>query len=114
MPTKVFTLTETTDKTGYVLGVFADRAMAIDAARSHARQRIERCHAIDAKTFGADVPAGTYVLVINEPDAHANISIVHQPSGETDGMAWQIWPFDVIERYPSDEAEQSDLFVVAE
>ena len=90
-----------------------DRAAAIDAARSHARHRIERCRAIDEKTFVADVPVGTYALVVHEPDAHVNISIAHQPSAETDGMAWQIGPFKVIERASPDDAEPPGLFVIA-
>jgi hypothetical protein len=113
MTATVFTLTETTDKSGYVLGVFADRAMAIDAARSHARHRIERCRAIDEKIFGAPVPMDEYDLIVNEPDTHANIAIVHRPSGEADGMAWQIWPFETIAQVSLAEAEQTDLFPIA-
>ena len=47
MPSSVVTLTETTARTGYVLGVFTDFTMAVDAARSHARHRIDWCNAAD-------------------------------------------------------------------
>ena len=99
MPAKVYTLTETTDRAGYVLGVFADRTLAVDAAMSHARWRIERCLASDTKSFGGQVPEGTYSAVMTAPDEHAKLVIVHQPSGETDPVSWQIWPFDELSRH---------------
>ena len=108
MASKVYTLTETTDRTGYVLGVFAERAMALDAARSWARHRIDHCLRQDEATLGRPVPADTYVIAADEPDEHAKISIIHQPSGETDGLAWQIWPFDVVERERHEHAEIAD------
>ena len=110
MPTTVFTLTETTDRTGYVIGVFAERGMALDAGHSHARHRIDRCRASDERTFGQPVLADTYDIVVREPDAHANITSVHAPSGEIDTVAWQIWPFEIIQPEASTEPEQCDLF----
>ena len=114
MTARVYTLAETTDRTGYTLGVFAERALAIDAARSHAELRIARCVAADLNTFGRDVPAGTYVTSLVEPDEHARLVIVHKPSGEEDDVRWQIWPFDVIEPPNPADAVQTDLFAAGE
>ncbi len=114
MAARVYTLTETTNRTGYTLGVFADRALAIDAARLHAEQRIARCVEADLNILGRDVPAGTYVTSLVEPDEHARLVIVHQPSGEEDDVRWQIWPFDVIEPPNASDAVQTDLFAPGE
>jgi hypothetical protein len=110
MTARVYTLTETTDRTGFALGVFAERVLAIEAALSHAEYRIARCIAADEKTFGRPVPEGTYVTSLVEPDEHAKVVIVHRPSGEEDGTAWQIWPFDVVERPGLSDAVQHGLF----
>ena len=114
MTTKVYTLTETTDRTGYPLGVFADRDMAIDVAYSHATLRIARCIAQDENTFGKPVAEGTYFSSLTSPDEHVKLVIVHQPSGEEDGVAWQIWPFDIVEPECAGEALQAELFATAE
>ena len=114
MTARVYTLTETTDRTGYTLGVFAERRLAIDAAYSHAEQRIARCIAADVNTFGRDFPSGTYVASHIEPDEYARLVIVHQPSGEEDDVRWQIWPFDVIEPPNPFDAVQTNLFAAAE
>lgn len=110
MTTRVYTLTETTGRTGFTLGVFAERAMAIDAALSHAAYRIARCIAVDAGILGRPAPEGTYVPSLLEPDEHAKLVILHQPSGEADDLAWQIWPFDVVERPSPSDAVQTELF----
>ena len=114
MTTRVYTLTETTDRTGFTLGVFAARSLAIDAARAHAEQRIARCIAADESTFGRAVPAGTYTAALVDPDDHAKLVIVHRPSGEEDDVRWQIWPFDIIEPPDLSDAVQTDLFAAAE
>ena len=96
MPDTVVTLTEITDRTGYVLAVFSDLGLAIDAARSHARQRIERCNIADEKLLGTANPPGTYEIAMNHDNLRANIFITHRPSGEVDAVQWQIRTFEVI------------------
>jgi hypothetical protein len=113
MALNVYTVTETTDRTGYVLGVFAERAMALDAGLSWAQHRINHCLRQDEAVLGHPPPADTYVIAVDEPDEHASITIIHQPSGETDGLAWQIWPFDVVERERPDHAQIVDPLVDA-
>lgn len=98
MRSKVFTLTETTGETGFVLGVFADKALALDAARSWANHRLRRCQQQDEATFGHRPAEGTYAVVETEQGEHVELSIVHAASGEADSLAWQIRPFDVARR----------------
>jgi hypothetical protein len=113
MPATVYTLTETTDRTGHVLAVFADREQAIVAARSHAKHRIDRCIAMDIKTFREPVPPGTYeAVLITEPE-QARFVVRHGPSGELDAVAWHIWPFDVIEPARPPVAHADDRRIAA-
>ncbi len=107
MPATVFTLAETTDRTGYVVAVFRDREMAIDAARSHALHRAQRCRQQDARTFGlsADHP-NEYEVMVRVIGEITDVVVVHIPSGEDDAVSWHIRAFDVVERTGA-EAVQS-------
>jgi len=58
MPSIAYAVMETNGRSGFVIGVFADRGMAIDAARSWALHRARRCRETDLKTLGAS-GAGT-------------------------------------------------------
>lgn len=104
----IFILTETTDRTGYTLAVFADCAMALDAARSHGRHRAERCRAGDAMTFGKSEPTETYQIVVTRQEPNATIFLVHVPSGERDACAWHVNAFDVVEPCTASEVELFD------
>lgn len=108
MPSKVYTLTETNGRTGFVVGVFAERATALETARSWADYRLARILVQDEKTFGRPVEPGTYFITVSEPDEHASVTIIHRPSGEADDMAWQIWPFDVVEPGEAEDADAID------
>jgi len=97
MPTKVYTLTETTDRTGYVLAVFADCEQAIEVARSNADHRIRRCIATDEKLFNATVGPATYEAVLLSECEQSRVVIRYRPTGEHDAIAWHISPFDIVE-----------------
>ena len=98
MPATVFTLAESSDRTGYVLGVFADRDRAIAAARSSAIVRVERCRMQDVKSFGVGADRqDDYEIVLRVVGETTDVVIAHIPSGENDGMSWQIRAFEVIE-----------------
>jgi len=104
----VYVLVETDDRSGLVIGVFADRGMAIDAARSWALIRARRCREMDLKTFGASV-AGTYEVVVDECDTRTRVSVLHCPSGERDDCAWHVSPFEIVGPPSRAEAEQPEL-----
>jgi len=53
MPTTVYTLLCQTDRTGQVLGVFADRVHAAEIARSCATTHAEKLRRQDQQTFKA-------------------------------------------------------------
>ena len=108
MPATVHVLFETNDQTGFVIGVFADRGMAIDAARSWAQRRARRCHEMDLKTFGP-AGAGTYRVIIDVSGDRAHVSVVHCPSGEHDDCAWHISPFEIVEQPIRARFEQPEL-----
>jgi hypothetical protein len=98
MPATVFTLAESSDRTGYVLGVFVDRNRAIAAARSNAIVRVERCRIQDTKIFGVGADRhDDYEIVLRVIGETTDVVIAHVPSGENDGMSWQIRAFEVIE-----------------
>jgi hypothetical protein len=99
MPDKVYTLTETTDRSGsgFVIGVFADLDQAIDAARSNAAHQIRRCIASEERLFNTLVAPGTYEAVLLRNRDDARLVIRHRPSGEQEWVAWHISPFEVIE-----------------
>jgi len=104
MPATVFTLTETTDQTGYVLGVFAEYHLAISAAHSWAAHRIDRCVAMDTKSFGPQHP-NTYRITLHPTGGtDVDVCIAHCPSGETDAVRWQIRQFEVIEQQAPGQA----------
>jgi hypothetical protein len=113
MTASVVTLTETTERTGYVLGVFSDFSMALDAARSNARRRIDRCNAADEKTFGGPNPPDTYAIVVNSDRSRADVFIAHRPSGDVDLVRWQLRTFEIIEPVALTEPQQPDLFPLA-
>jgi hypothetical protein len=98
MPATVFTLAESSNRTGYVLGVFADRERAIAAARANAIVRAERCRIQDIETFGVSADwQDDYEIVLRVVGETTDVVIAHVPSGENDGMSWQIRAFEVIE-----------------
>ena len=112
MPATVHVLLETNDRTGFVIGVFADRGMAIDAARSWAQRRARRCHEMDLKTLGP-AGAGTYDVIIDESGDRAHVSVGHCPSGERDDCAWHISPFEIVESPSHAGCEQPELLAKA-
>ena len=98
MPATVFTLAESSDRTGYVLGVFADRDRAIAAARANAAVRAERCRMQDIKIFDVGTDRqDEYEIVLRVVGETTDVVTAHVPSGENDGMSWQIRAFEVIE-----------------
>ena len=98
MAATVFTLAESSGRTGYVLGVFADRDRAIAAARANAIVRAERCRIQDIKTFGVGADRqDDSEIVLRVVGETTGLVIAHVPSGESDGMSRQIRAFEVIE-----------------
>ncbi|MBN9560431.1 MAG: hypothetical protein J0H14_06830 [Alphaproteobacteria bacterium] len=98
MPATVFTLAESSDRTGYVLGVFANRDRAIAAARANVIVRAARCRIQDVKTFGVGADRqDDYEIILRVVGETTDVVIAHVPSGENDGMRWQIRAFEVIE-----------------
>jgi hypothetical protein len=104
----VYILMEANGRSGFVIGVFADRGMAIDAARSWALHRARRSREADLKTFGAS-DTGTYEVVVDECDARTRVSVLHRPSGERDDCAWHVSPVEIVGPPSRAEAEQPDL-----
>jgi len=66
MPTTVYMLLCQTDRTGQVLGVFADRAHAADIARCCAATHAEKLRRQDQQTFKAPVAADIYQVHVED------------------------------------------------
>ena len=66
MPTTVYTLVCQTDRTGHVLGVFADRAHAAEIARANAAMYAEKLRRQDEKTFKAPVAGDVYQVHVED------------------------------------------------
>jgi hypothetical protein len=95
MPATVYVLFETSHQTGSVIGVFAARNRAIEAALSWALWRARRCHEMDLKTYGP-ADAASYDVVVSESEGHTRVGVVHCPSGEPDDFVWRVSPTEII------------------
>jgi hypothetical protein len=79
MPTIVYTLLCQTDRTGQVLGVFADRAHAAETARCCAAAHTEKLRRQDQQTFKAPVAADIYQVHFDGPDSNVTVSPPSHP-----------------------------------
>ena len=75
MPTTVYTLFCQTDRTGHVLGVFADRAYAAEIARGYAADHAEKLRRQDQQTFKAPVAADIYQVHVEDLDSNVTVSV---------------------------------------
>ncbi len=104
MSTIVYTLTETNNRTGFVIAVFYDYAIALDVAQSHATTRIARCVASDARLQDGNPDPDAYAIQVEHGGKCANVAIVHVASGELDDCRWHIRECTVVE--PATPPEQ--------
>lgn len=66
MSTNVHALTETNGRTGFVIAIFFDDTMAVDAARSHAKARVARCVASDARLQDGNPEPDAYTIRVEQ------------------------------------------------
>jgi hypothetical protein len=78
MPTTVYTSLCQTDRTGEVLGVFADRAHAAETARCCAAAHAEKLRRQDQQTFKASIAADIYEVHVDDLDSNVTVSIRHR------------------------------------
>jgi hypothetical protein len=97
MPSKVYTLTQTNNRTGFVIGVFTNRAQAIEAAQSHADHTIRRFVFAAGHLVTPPDTADNYETQLVTTDDRTKLVIRYRPTDELDWVSWDIWPFDVIE-----------------
>jgi hypothetical protein len=115
MPSRVYTLTQTNNRTGFVIGVFADRNQAIDAALLHAERMIQRYGFLAGNLLMPAHSADKYGIQIVTDDDRLKLYIVYRPTDELDLVSWDIWPFDVIEpAAPLADGTPADQRVAAE
>ena len=96
MPTTVYTLLCQTDRTGEVLGVFADRAHAAEIARANAAMHAETLRRQDEKTFKAPVAADVYEVHVEDLDSDLTVFIRHRFLDEPETYRWLVHGFEIL------------------
>ena len=96
MPTTVYMLLCQTDRTGQVLGVFADRAHAADIARCCAATHAEKLRRQDQHTFTAPVAADIYQVPVEDLDSNVTVSVRHRFLDEPESFRWLVHGFEIV------------------
>ena len=96
MPTTVYTLLCQTDRTGYVLGVFADRAHATEIARANAAMHAEKLRRQDEKTFKAAVAGDVYQVNVEDFGSDLTVFIRHRFLDEPESYRWLVHGFEIV------------------
>jgi hypothetical protein len=96
MPTTVYTLLCQTDRTGQVLGVFADRVHAAEIARSCAATHAEKLRRQDQQTFKAPVAADIYQVHVEDLDSDVTVFIRHRFLDEPESYRWLVHEFEIV------------------
>jgi len=96
MPTTVYTLLCQSDRTGQVLGVFADRAHAAEIARSYAAMHAETLRRQDQQTFNAPVAADIYQVHVDDLDSNVTVSVRHRFLDEPESYRWLVHGFEIV------------------
>jgi hypothetical protein len=105
MPTTVYTLLCQTDRTGQVLGVFADRAHAAEITRFCAATHAEKLRWQDQQTFKAPVEADIYQVHVEDLDSNVTVSVRHRFLDEPESYRWLVHGFEIV-RIRSEEPAQ--------
>jgi len=96
MPTTVYTLLCQTDRTGQVLGVFADRAHAAETARCCAAAHAEKLRRQDQQTFKAPIAADIYQVHFDDLDLNVSVSVRHRFLDEPESYRWLVHGFEIV------------------
>jgi hypothetical protein len=100
MPTTVYTLLCQTDRSGHVLGVFADRAHAAEIARANAAMHAEKLRRQDEKTFKAPVAGDVYEVHVEDLDSDLTVFIRHRFLDEPETYRWLVHGFEIVPPAP--------------
>jgi len=87
MPITVYTLVCETDRSGHVLGVFADRARAAEIARDCAAARAQKLRRQDQETFKAPV---------EDQGSNLSVSVRRRFLDEPVPNRWQVQKFEIV------------------
>src|SRR6516225_10911573 len=96
MPTTVYTLLCQTDRTGYVLAVFTDRAHAAEVARANAATHAERLRRQDEKTFKAPIADDVYQVHVEDLGSNLTVFIRHRFLDEAETYRWLVDSFELV------------------
>jgi hypothetical protein len=96
MPTTVYTLLCQTDRTGQVLGVFADRAYAAEIARCRAAMHADKLRRQDQQTFKAPVAADIYQVHVEDLGSNLTVSVRHRFLAEPELYRWVVHGFEIV------------------
>ena len=96
MPTTVYTLLCQTDRTGYVLAVFTDRAHAAEVARANTATHAERLRRQDEKTFKAPVADDVYQVHVEDLGSNLTVFIRHRFLDEAETYRWLVHGFEIV------------------
>ncbi len=96
-----------------LIGLYENRAHALDVAESHARQRLQRCTQSDIRFLGTDPTERSYEIVHTNIGSLIWIGLRHRASGECDLTHWTVEPRTVISPSSPEQPELPSIFAHA-
>ena len=98
---------------GLLIGLYEDRAHAINVASSHARHRIQRFLDADRRILGRDPDRNDYELTRLDTDEVCQIGLIYRPANEPDSVNWLVDSRDVIAAPHVEQVGLAGLFAHA-
>jgi hypothetical protein len=96
MPITVYTLVCETDRSGHVLGVFADRARAAEIARGCAAARAQKLRLQDQGTLKAPVAPDIYEVHVEDLGSNLSVSVRRRFLDKPVPNRWQVQKFEIV------------------
>lgn len=96
-----------------LIGLYENRAHALDVAESHVRQRLQRCMQSDIRFLGTDPTEPSYEIVHTNIGSLAWFGLRHRASGECDLTYWTVEPRTVISPPSLEQPDLPSIFAAA-
>lgn len=100
-------------QSGLLIGLYEDRAHAIDVATSHAQHRIQRFLDADRRILNRSPDENQYELTRFDTDEICQIGLIYRPASEPDSVNWLVDSRDVIAAPRVEQADLAGLFAHA-
>ena len=96
-----------------LIGLYEDRAHAIDVATSHAQHRLARFLDADRRILGHTPESLDYVVTHHDVGEVYQVGLVYRPAGESDSINWIVDTREIIVPPPVVQADLVGLFANA-